>query len=104
MEDTRARAVICYGMQVAAVDGAACTKIDSILDTELGELAVVALAQVQRMVGAVWVNPTAKDGWESGRVEGTASFQEDLLEPAAAEDELGFLNIVKQHDQEAQSS
>ena len=101
MGNSRARAVIYYGMQVAAVDGAACTKIDSILDTELGELAVAALAQVQRMVGAVWVNPTTMGGWESGRVEGTAAFQEDLLEPAAAEDELDFLNVVKQHDQEA---
>ena len=47
------------------------------------------------------MNPTARGGWESGKVERTAAFQEDLLEPAAAEDELGFLGIVKQHDQEA---
>ena len=101
MGNSKARAVIYYGMQVAAVDGAVSTKIDSILDTELGELAVAALAQVQRMKGAVWVNPAAKSGWESGRVEGTAAFQEDLLEPAAAEDELEFLDVVKQHDQES---
>ena len=101
MGNSRARAVIYYGMQVAAADGAVCTKIDSILDTELGELVVAALAHVQRMKGAVWVNLTARGGWESGRVEGTAAFQEDLLEPAAAEDELEFLNRVKQHDQEA---
>ena len=60
------------------------TRIDSILDTELGELAVAALAQVQRMKGAVWVNPTTGGGWESGRVEGTAAFQEDLLHGASS--------------------
>ena len=47
------------------------------------------------------MNPTARSGWESGRVEGIAAFQEELLEPATAEDELDFLGIVKQHDQEA---
>ena len=101
MGNSRARAVIYYGIQVTDVDGAAFTKIDSILDTELGELDVAALPQVQRMEGAVWMNPTAKGAWESGRVEGTVAFQEDLLEPAAVEDELVFFDKVKQHDQEA---
>ena len=50
------RAVIYYGLELEAVAGAELRRIDSVLGTSLGVLAVAALAQVDRMRQEVTVD------------------------------------------------
>ena len=71
------RAIVYYDVSIsaAAADGARLVKIDSVLASPLGELAVAAMAFVTRMKGEVMVNSAPGSKWESGRVSGTAAYQ-----------------------------
>ena len=74
-DEAVSRAVIYYDVDLRPAAGAELIRIDSILGEPLGELAVASLAQVQKMKGAIKINPIAVDGWQTGRVSGTAAHQ-----------------------------
>ena len=95
------RAVVYYGMEVAAAEGARLERADCMLDTPLGELAVAALTQVAKMKGETLVNPSSGGSWETGRLSGTAAYHPaDQGQPS--EVDLGsFERTVKRHNEEA---
>ena len=95
---SHSRAVIYYGVELGAAQGASLIKIADVLNTPLGELAVAALAQVQRMAGSVTVNHLSSDGWQSGRVAGTAAHQEQEETAASRVDLDAFEEIVRDHN------
>ena len=71
------RAIAYYDVSIpaAAADGARLVKIDSVLASPLGELAVAAMAFVTRTKGEVMVNSAPESAWETGRNSGTAAYQ-----------------------------
>ena len=100
-EHSLTRAVIYYGNDIGPVGGAELVRIESILGEPLGELAVASLAQVQKMVTLVQVNPVAVDGWQSGRVAGTAAHQVPEAKEATASEVQAFQEVVAQHNKSA---
>ena len=87
--------MIYYGVELEAAQGASLIKIADVLNNPLGELAVVALAQVQRMAEAVTVSSLTSDGWQSRRVAGTAAHQEQEETAASRADLDAFEEIVR---------
>ena len=86
MGNSRARTIIWYDAKAPQIEGARVIRIADVMGHSVGELAVAALTQVQRMVGVTLVNPSALSGWESGRVPGTAAFQTEVhTAPSPAE-------------------
>lgn len=95
---SRARAIVYYTTGLEARNRASLVPIEDTLGTELGDLAVAALAQVQRMVGITTVNPTAAAGWQSGRVAGTAAYHTPDICPADEQERAAFAEVIHGHE------
>ena len=74
MGSSRARAVIHYGQALPSIQGAEAHLIKDVMHLPIGERAVMALLQVERMVSDVRVGSATKTSWQSGRISGTAAY------------------------------
>ena len=97
--NSRARTVIWYDQKLSHLLEANAVKISDVLGLPVGQLAVDALAQVQRMVSDVVINSEHSGGWQSGRVAGSAAYQHEQLSGACAEEEKAFLQQMQQHEE-----
>jgi site-specific DNA-cytosine methylase len=97
MGQSTARAIIYYDQELPTVSGAVAKPISGLLHLPVGDLAVQALLQVERMVKQVHVGMDEERTWRSGRVSGTASFE---AEEATCQgcDADAFEEEVQRHD------
>ena len=98
MGASRARTVIFFGQDLPIVAGAAAVPMSEAMHLPVGELAVASLAQVQRMVSDVVINTDAIDGWQSGRVSGTAAFQQEQTSAPDETEEAAFKQQFQHHE------
>ena len=96
--NSRARAVVHYDQQMPSCDGATRVAVSSVMHLPIGELAVAAMLQVQRMVAGVDVGDQPVGPWVSGRVAGTAAYQPELDETASDVDEEAFQLLQQKHE------
>ena len=76
MGQSRARTIMNYAPSAPKLPGAEVIKISEVMLLPIGELAVRALAQVERMAKSITAKHSEVSGWQSGRVSGSVVFQE----------------------------
>ena len=101
MGASKARAVIHYGQNFPQVDGARPRAIADAMQLPIGELAVAALLQVQRMAtGVDTERQTAEtaESWVSGRVAGSAAYQPLLCGSPDEGSKAAFSAMLLRHE------
>lgn len=98
MGRSKARAIIHYGQELPAVEGAEAKLISDVMHLAVGELATKALLQVLRMVKEVSVGDSEQSTWTAGRVSGTAAYAPGLAAEASREEQQAFALQLLEHE------
>ena len=95
MGNSRARSVICFPSNLRCPEGSQFIRVADVKCPATRELAVAAFAQVMRMKGVVDTSGLPVDGWQSGRVSGTAAYHPEVRDEPVSQD---FLDSVVIHE------
>ena len=97
MGNSRARSIICFPSGLHCPEGSQFIRVADVKCPATRELAAAAFAQVMRMKGVVDTSGLPVDGWQSGRVSGTAAYHPEVKDQPVSEE---FLESVAIHEAE----